>query len=154
MMKTAEGKELAHRFIDALHKIEAGGTGDIDDMTNLFAKDARLTNAALHGKELTGPDGARKFWDEYRAAFGDVRSEFSHVIVDEHAAGLFWHTEGRRRDGQPIGYDGVSLLEWSEQEQGKISFFRGYYDTRELARELNVEERARGEGTSSPANDA
>jgi ketosteroid isomerase-like protein len=138
-MKHDEAKELAHRFIDALHTIEAEGKGDIDAMADLFATDARLTNAALRGQEFTGPDGARQFWDEYRAAFGDVRSEFSHVIVDKHAAGLFWRTEGRARDGQPIAYDGVSLLEWSEQEPGKIGYFRGYYDTRALARELGVD---------------
>ncbi len=141
-MKRKEAKQIAHQFIDALHKIEAGGTGDVDEMVSLFATDARLTNAALRGREFNGPEGARQFWDEYRAAFGDVRSEFSHVIVDGEAAGLFWRTEGRGRDGQPLGYDGVSLLEWSEKEEGKIGFFRGYYDTRELARELGVEHRA------------
>ena len=141
-MKRKEAKQIAHQFIDVLHKIEAGGTGDVDEMVSLFAADARLTNAALRGREFNGPEGARQFWDEYRAAFGDVRSEFSHVIVDGEAAGLFWRTEGRGRDGQPLAYDGVSLLEWSEKEEGKISFFRGYYDTRELARELGVEHRA------------
>jgi len=33
-------------------------------------------------------------------------------------------------DGQPVKYDGVSLLEYDEE--GLILFFRGYYDTRDL----------------------
>ncbi len=43
---------------------------------------------------------------------------------------------GTGRDGQALGYDGVSLLEWDAD--GKITFFRGYYDTRELSKELGV----------------
>lgn len=141
-MQRQAGEELARRFIDALHLIEDGAENGLDEMAALFASDARLTNAALRGRELEGSEGVRKFWDEYRAAFGDVRSEFSHVIVNEQAAGLFWRTDGRGRDGQPLAYHGVSLLEWSEGEEGKIGFFRGYYDMRELAQELGVEERA------------
>lgn len=136
-MEQEQAKSLAHRFIDALHTLEGGSEGDVGDMVTLFADDARLTNAAIAGKELTGTEGVREFWTEYRKTFGDVRSEFSHVIVDGNAAGLFWRTEGTGADGKPLGYDGVSLLEWSDD--GKIKFFRGYYDTRELSRELGVE---------------
>ena len=137
-MEQEQAKQTAHQFIDALHKLEGGSDADVDDMVRLFSADARLTNAALDGKELSGQNGARQFWSEYRKTFGEVRSEFSHVIVDAHVAGLFWRTEGTGRDGQPVGYDGVSLLEWAED--GKIKFFRGYYDTRELSREIGVEQ--------------
>ncbi len=138
-MELELARDIAHRFIDALHKLEGGSEADVEEMLGLYAEDARLTNAALAGKELTGVDGARQFWTEYRRSFGEVRSEFSHVIVDANAAGLFWTTEGRGSDDKPLRYDGVSLLEWSEN--GKIRFFRGYYDTRELSRELGIEQR-------------
>ena len=138
-MELEQAKDMAHRFIDALHKLEGGSEADVEEMVGLYAEDARLTNAALVGKELTGVDGVRKFWTEYRQSFGKVWSEFSHVIVDTNAAGLFWTTEGSGSDGKPLRYDGVSLLEWSEN--GKIRFFRGYYDTRELSRELGIEQR-------------
>ena len=138
-MELEQAKRIAPQFIDALHTLEAGSEANIDAMVRLFASEARLTNAALDGKELSGQEGARQFWSEYRKTFGRVRSEFSHVIVDEHAAGLFWHTEGTGREDQPIAYEGVSLLEWSDD--GKITFFRGYYDTRKLSREVGVEQR-------------
>lgn len=133
--------QVAEQFIDALHTLEAGSADDTDAIVALFADDAHLTNAAMDGKELTGKDGVEKFWTEYRRTFGDVRSEFSHIMTDDNGAGLFWRTEGTGNDGQPIGYDGVSLLELNDE--GKISFFRGYYDTRKLSQEVGIDQRPR-----------
>lgn len=138
-MKQTQAKEVAATFIDALHALEAHGEEQVESMVKLFADDARLTNAALDGKELTGAEGTRQFWSEYRKTFVEVHSEFSHVLVDDQAAGLFWRTEGSGRDGQALSYNGVSLLVLTDD--GKISFFRGYYDTRELSRELGVNQR-------------
>jgi hypothetical protein len=135
-MKRKQVKELAEEFIDALHALEEHGEERLDAIVDLFADNASLTNAALDGKELSGTDGVRQFWSEYRKTFGDVRSEFSHVLVSDEAAGLFWRTEATSRNGNTLAYHGVSLLEYSDD--GMISFFRGYYDTRELGRELNV----------------
>ncbi|HZB96954.1 MAG TPA: nuclear transport factor 2 family protein [Herpetosiphonaceae bacterium] len=137
-MEREKAKQLTHQFIDALHRLEAGSGSDVEDIVSLFGSEARLTNAALHGKELTGQDGAREFWSEYRRTFGQARSEFSHVIVDEHASALFWRTEGTGQDDRRLAYDGVSLLEWSDD--GKITFFRGYYDTGELSREVGIDQ--------------
>ncbi len=137
-MDQQQVQQLAQQFIDALHTLEAGSADDTADIVALFADDARLTNAAMDGKELTGQDGVTKFWTEYRRTFGEAHSEFSHVLADESAAGLFWRTEGTGNDGQPIGYDGVSLLEMNDE--GKISFFRGYYDTRKLSQEVGVDQ--------------
>ncbi len=135
-MEQEQAKGIAQQFIDALHKLEGGSEADVDTMVALYADDARLTNAALNGKELTGQEGVREFWTEYRKTFGKVWSNFSHVTVDDNAAGLFWRTEGTGKDDQPIAYDGVSLLELSDD--GRITFFRCYYDTRELSREIGV----------------
>ena len=145
-MEREQAKAMAQRFVDALHKLEKGSEADVDEIVSLFAGNARLTNAALKGRELSGQDGTREFWTEYRKTFGEAYSEFSHVLADEQAAGLFWTTKGTGNDGQPLAYDGVSLLEWSED--GKIGFFRGYYDTRQLNQGLGIDEapaRARGE---------
>jgi ketosteroid isomerase-like protein len=137
-MEREKAKQLTHQFIDALHRLEAGSAADIEGIVSLFESEARLTNAALNGKELTGQEGARQFWSEYRRTFGRAHSEFSHVIVDEHASALFWRTEGTGQDDRRLAYDGVSLLEWSDD--GKISFFRGYYDTSELSREVGIDQ--------------
>lgn len=139
-MDQAQAQHMAQQFIDALHTLEGGTADDTGDIVALFSDDARLTNAALEGKELTGKDGVLKFWTDYRRSFGDIRSEFSHVIANEDAAGLFWRSEGTGKDGQPMGYDGVSLLEWSDD--GKIGFFRGYYDTRKLSEEIGIDQKA------------
>ena len=84
----------------------------------------------LVDKEETGREGATHFWTEYKATLGECFSTFHHVTIDENAAGLFWTTEGNGADGHGVKYDGVSLLEFDDN--GKIKFFRGYYDTRDL----------------------
>ena len=137
-MNQQQAQELAQQFIDALHTLEKGSPDDTAAIVALFADDARLTNAAMDCKELTGHDGVEKFWTEYRRTFGDIYSEFSHVIADEKAAGLFWRSKGTGNDGKPIAYEGVSLLEWSSE--GKIGFFRGYYDTRKLSQEVGIDQ--------------
>lgn len=143
-MNQQQAQALAQQFIDALHTLEAGSPDNTAAIVALFADDARITNAAMDGKELSGHDGVEKFWTEYRRTFGELRSEFSRVIADANAAGLFWRSEGTGNDGKPIGYDGVSLLEWSTD--GKISFFRGYYDTRKLSQEVGIDQRPTTEG--------
>nr|WP_243489031.1 nuclear transport factor 2 family protein [Massilia violaceinigra] len=69
--------------------------------------------------------GAREqvaaFWRSYRASFGTVRSSFSHITADRHCAGLFWRSTGTGAHGRPVGYDGVTLLEFDET--GKITRF-------------------------------
>jgi ketosteroid isomerase-like protein len=130
--------DLAQQFIAALHTLEQGSDQDVEQLVALYSDDARLVNAALKlaGQERSGQDGARQFWSEYRRTFGEAFSDFYQVTVNEQAAGLFWTTKGTGNDGQPMEYDGVSLLVFDDQ--GKISLFRGYYDTRELSREVGV----------------
>lgn len=130
--------ELGQQFIDALHALEDGGVEQVDGIVALFAPDARLLNAALKlaGKEYEGHDGATKFWTEYRKAFGKARSEFFQVTGNDESAGLFWTTKGTDTDGEPMEYDGVSLLVFNADEQ--ITLFRGYYDTRQIERKVQV----------------
>jgi len=138
-MDQQQAHKLAQQFIDALHKLEQGNVEDVDDLVALYSDDARLINAALKlaGEERNGQDGAREFWTDYRRTFGEAYSDFYQVTANEESAGLFWTTKGTGNDGQPMEYDGVSLLVFNEQ--GKIKLFRGYYDTRELSRAVGVE---------------
>ena len=79
---------------------------------------------------MSGKDGISKFWTEYKETLGDVYSEFHHVTASDDAAGLFWTTQGTNPAGDQVHYHGSTLLQFDDQ--GKIEFFRGYYDTREL----------------------
>ncbi len=123
---------LAENFIEALHSLEDGSDEEADQLAMLYSEDAILTNAALElgNKKIEGRDAIMRFWVEYKAELGQSRSKFHHITTSDHAAGLFWTTEGQSPKGETVHYHGVSLLEFDEM--GLIKFFRGYYDTREL----------------------
>lgn len=147
-MKKHEVRELADRFIDALHALEKSKNGDaapaLEKLVSLYADDAHLTNAALRltNEERTGREQIRAFWDEYKKTLGEAYSEFHQVTVNGEAAGLFWVTKGTSADGTPdaVHYDGTTLLVFDDE--GKISRFQGYYDTRQLNRQMGVEAEA------------
>lgn len=142
-MDAQQTYQLGQQFIDALHTLEQGAVEDAEQnvgaLVELYSDDARLLNAALKlaGDERHGKDGAKNFWIDYRRTFGEAYSDFFQVTSNEESAGLFWTTKGTGKDDQPMEYDGVSLLVFNDE--GKISLFRGYYDTRELSRSVGVE---------------
>ena len=125
-------KSQAQTFIDALHKLEQGDAGDVAALVALYADGATLNNSALDSKnaEMKGTEQITKFWTEYKETLGEVFSKFHHVTSDENSAGLFWTTEGTNPAGDTVHYHGSTLLQFDDG--GKIEFFRGYYDTREL----------------------
>ena len=137
-MDQQQSRQLAQEFIDALHTLEQGSPDDVEAIVALFSDEARLVNAALKlaGEERHGQDGARSFWTEYRRTFGEAHSDFFQITANDESAGLFWTTKGTGNNGQPMEYDGVSLLVFDDA--GKITLFRGYYDTRELGREVGA----------------
>lgn len=124
--------DKAEEFITALHTLEKGGREEANQLAALFAPKAVLTNSALERthKKMEGEDAILRFWVEYKDTLGEAYSEFHHITVSGKAAGLFWTTKGHTPDGEDASYHGATLLEWDET--GKIVFFRGYYDTREL----------------------
>ncbi|GAB4198040.1 MAG: hypothetical protein OHK0022_16810 [Roseiflexaceae bacterium] len=126
----------AQRFIDALHALEQGDEGQVEQIVALFSEEARLTNAALQliGRKHQGREGARTFWTEYRRSFREIYSEFFQITSNDEAAGLFWTSKGSDPDGNPFSYDGVTLLVFDGD--GLIRLFRGYYDTREMSRSV------------------
>jgi ketosteroid isomerase-like protein len=137
--QTNDIQTLAQQFIDALHTLEQGSEADVDALVALYSDDAHLTNAALRvaGDDRRGQDAIRHFWSEYKRTVGNAYSEFHQVTANEEAAGLFWTTRITGNDGeQGASYDGTSLLVFDGA--GKIRFFQGYYDTRELNHAMGV----------------
>lgn len=128
--------ELGRQFAEALHAVDRRDEGAVEQMAALFSPRARLLNAALKlaGEERTGQEGARAFWEQYQGSFQELATEFFEITGSERAAGLFWTTRGRDAAGEPVEYDGVTLLVFAED--GAIELFRGYYDTRELTRSV------------------
>ena len=125
-------KTQAQTFIDALHQLEQGSTSDVSQLVALYADNGTINNSALDSKktEMSGKDGITKFWTEYKETLGQIFSKFHHVTASDDAAGLFWTTEGTNPAGDTVHYHGSTLLQFDSD--GKIEFFRGYYDTREL----------------------
>jgi len=126
----------ADAFIDALHHLEA--TRDVEPMAALYGPEADISNPLVQ-HAYRGPDGARRFWSAYRTAFGEIRSEFHHVVAGDGAAFLEWTSVGTGPAGE-IRYRGVSVVEFGGQG---ITAFRTYFDPRHLGSQL-VEHPAAG----------
>lgn len=122
----------AKEFTDALHILEKGSVDDVGQLVALYADDATLANSALDNKnkEMSGKDEILQFWTQYKETLGDVYSNFHHITVSDEAAGLFWTTDGTNPAGDKVNYHGSTLLVFNTE--GKVQFFRGYYDTSEL----------------------
>ncbi len=131
-MDQQQAKAIADRFIEELHRIEDGDPAGIDSMVELFADNAELSNPLIErqGSSRKGHDQIEKFWREYRATFDTIRSDFFDVTASDHSAGLFWRSAGNSANGQPLEYEGVSLLVLDEA--GKIARFKGFFDSRQI----------------------
>lgn len=131
-MDQQQVKNIAEHFISALHRVEEGDADGVDHLVDLFSDNAELTNPiiAREGERRMGHDEIAAFWHEYRSTLGDMHSEFFDVTASDHSAGLFWRTTGTNAAGQPLEYEGVSLL--MLDDTGKIAAFKGYFDSRQL----------------------
>ena len=116
----------AQTFIDALAALEQHG--DLGPIVALHADDAELSNPN-EPTPLRGREGAERFWRAYRGAFGEIRSEFRHVLEDGDAALLEWTSTGRLASGAALRYDGVTSLEWAGD---RVRRFRAYFDPRDV----------------------
>ena len=128
-MDQEQAKNIASQFIGQLHRVEEGDESGIDSLVAMFSDDAHLSNPIIErqGGERAGRDAIAAFWRNYRASFGEIHSEFYDVTASDHSAGLFWRTVGTGAGGQPLDYEGVSLLTFDDS--GKISGFKGYFDS-------------------------
>jgi ketosteroid isomerase-like protein len=104
------GDQLANAFVEALRRLEP--QGDVQPLVDLYAEDSRCGNVAS-SEEHRGPEGAREFWTRYRANFDRVGSSFRSVIADDQRVAVEWVSEGAGRDGRPVRYEGVTVLETS-----------------------------------------
>ena len=101
-------------------------------MEDIFSDDSELGNVIVPGK-FHGREGTRDFWTKYRDTFAEIRSTFRNRIISDGRAALEWTTEAAGWDGQPLRYDGVSILEF---EGNKIKRFQAYFDPAALARQV------------------
>ncbi|MCY1040994.1 nuclear transport factor 2 family protein [Corallococcus sp. bb12-1] len=131
--------ERAQRFVDALLKLEA--EGDMESLLALFADDAQVSNVASPSV-FTGIDGARRFWTEYKATLGGVKSTFRNVIESGDRVALEWETQGQSPNGAAIAYEGVSIIEW---DGDRIRRFFAYFDPHALGQELSHDTAPRSE---------
>jgi hypothetical protein len=127
-MNQEQTRNAAQQFISQLHRLEDGDTSAVDALAGLFAENAALSNSILEqqGRELVGRADIAGFWREYRSSFGQVHSDFGDVTASDHSAGLFWHSSATGPNGQPVEYDGVTLLTFDDS--GQIQRMRGYFD--------------------------
>ncbi len=122
--------QTAHTFIDALRALEDGK--DAEPLAALYAPDSALGN--VHAPDgFHGPDGARRFWTEYRGTFQTLHSEFRNVIATDTRAALEWTTAGTSFDGKPFQYSGVTIL---ETEGGQVTRSCAYFDPAGLGRQM------------------
>lgn len=126
------------RFTAALVRLEA--ERDPQQLVELFADDAELSKLGHH--TTRGRDGARRFWTEYRDAFGEIRSTFSAVTVGGDRVVLEWTAEGTLPDGHPLRYAGVSVL---EVDGDRVRGFRTYHDSAPFVSGLSASRTPAGE---------
>jgi ketosteroid isomerase-like protein len=123
--------QLAEDFMHAVQ--EAERTGDVNRLVEMFADDAELMNIALR-EPCRGREGARRFWDDYLKVFDRVASNFTRVTEGDGTAVMEWEAEGALRQGRPIRYCGVSII---EAEGGRVKKFRSYYDSAQFMQPLS-----------------
>ena len=131
-------RNMADRFIGALIDLESAG--DVEPIVLLFADDCEVGNV-LAVEKYRGIEGARQFWTNYRANFGDVYSIFQNEIYSENNLVLEWTTEGKIKNGRKIKYAGVSILETKGK---KITRFYAYFDSKHLERQITAPKQGNG----------
>ena len=118
--------ELSEKFISALNDLETNE--NVDKIVALFADSCEIGNVTLT-ETMSGTEGARNFWTNYRKTFGDVKSEFKNKISTENVAALERTTTGTSSEGHEVNYDGVSIL---ETDGDKITRFFAYFNPAKL----------------------
>ncbi len=125
-------EQVAKQFMEALWTLEE--TKDAEPLAGLYNEDAVIDNI-LAPNGFRGPNGARKFWTEYRGTFEKAHSEFRTVTASETSAALEWTTSGTSFNGSPFSYTGVTIL---EMDGGKVSRSSAYFDPSALGRQMGV----------------
>ncbi len=114
----------SQEFADRMTEFERDR--DVDSfVSDIFAADVELVRPET-GRQLSGHDGARTFWQEYVHRFQQVESTFSRVRDGELGV-LEWTSSAQLPNGTDIVYAGVSLLDFDAE--GQVQRFSTYYDT-------------------------
>lgn len=121
---------ISEKFIEALSSLEANG--EVEDIVALFSDDCEVGNVTLTNN-LSGTEGAREFWTNYRKTFKDIKSEFKNKLAADGTAALEWITTGSSATGHEINYEGVSILETDGE---KISRFYAYFNPAKLGDQI------------------
>ena len=129
-------KQLTNEFLSGLKTLEE--SKDTEPLTRLYSVDASIGNV-IAPDQFHGPQGAEKFWKEYRSVFETVKSEFRNIIIVSERAALEWTTEGTSLDGKPMHYAGVTLL---EMNGGKITRSCAYFNPRTLGSQMTDDAQA------------
>ena len=108
-------------FADALQQLE---DGDADALLGCFRDGAELLRPEQ--RHIGAQEDASTFWQQYRAQFEQVHTEFDRIVDAGDESILEWHSSGTLSSGRPIQYAGVSLLTF---EGDKVARFATYYDT-------------------------
>lgn len=116
-------RELTDHFITALHELHADRNATA--LVALFSDTATLAKLGDQ-HQAQGPEGARRFWQEYRAVFDDIEATFTHTIAEDDSVALEWTSDGSLADGSAFSYRGISVLEGNGES---ITGFRTYYDS-------------------------
>ncbi|MDQ2687971.1 MAG: nuclear transport factor 2 family protein [Armatimonadota bacterium] len=123
-------EQIADTFIEALRALERNN--DLEPMAAVYTDKAAIGNVQAPDR-FHGPDGARKFWGEYRGAFQTLESTFRNVIAGDGKAALEWTTTGTAFDGASVTYSGVTLL---ESDGNKLTRSCAYFDPTDLGRQI------------------
>ena len=118
---------VAKNFINALNKLESDC--DLETICSLFGDNCEIGNVVTEDKDIS----ARDFWSNYRNSFDKVQSTFRNEIIMDGAVALEWKTTGTNGEGREFEYEGVSILETTND---KINRFHAYFDANKLGKQL------------------
>jgi ketosteroid isomerase-like protein len=111
----------SQRFADALQQLEQG---EPEELLSQFAEGAELRRPEQDG--VGAAADPETFWQQYRAQFSDLSTEFVRVTEVGDEGILEWRSTGTLSAGREISYAGVSLLSFDDD---KAVRFATYYDT-------------------------
>jgi ketosteroid isomerase-like protein len=114
---------IAQTFMETLQQTES--SGDVEPLVALFTENAELSNLAMDDP-VQGRDKIRHFWKNYLSVFDRIQSRFTHVTEGNSTIVLEWVSEGALASGEPMKYQGISVLEMADQQ---VQRFRTYYDS-------------------------
>ncbi len=117
-----------HRFVDALHTLEAGG--DTQPLAALVAPSAEVLSIDGVGPRH-GPEGMTDLFTQYRAQFEHVETTFTRITEHDTGATLEWSSDAVLPEGHPVTYTGITILDYTNET---ITRFRTLYDSGALLR--------------------